>query len=221
MNNNKLPATRLYALRHGETDWNVETRIQGNLNICLNDKGHEQAARLGAALAKRQSHDPISAIYSSDLWRAYDTAAAISKAVGLPVITDEGLRERGFGFFEGMSYAEIETQHPEMALRWRARDPHFCPAGGESLTQFRDRVLATCHAIAARHAGEQIVIVAHGGVLDVLYRAANGLEIQAKRDWNLGNAVINRLAWQAHTFSMISWNDASHLEEDTLNEAHA
>jgi len=221
MNNNKFPATRLYALRHGETEWNVETRIQGNLNICLNDKGHEQAARLGAALAKRHQHEPITAIYSSDLWRAYDTALAISKAIGIPVVTDEGLRERGFGFFEGMSYAEIEAKHPEMSARWRARDPHFCPEGGESLTQFRDRILTASQAITARHAGEQIVVVAHGGVLDVLYRAANGLEIQAKRDWNLGNAVINRLSWVPTTFSMVSWNDTSHLEEDALNEAHA
>ena len=179
MNNNKFPATRLYALRHGETEWNVETRIQGNLNICLNDKGHEQAARLGAALAKRHQHEPITAIYSSDLWRAYDTALAISKAIGIPVVTDEGLRERGFGFFEGMSYAEIEAKHPELSARWRARDPHFSPEGGESLTQFRDRILTASQAITARHAGEQIAIVAHGGVLDVLYRAANELEIQA------------------------------------------
>jgi 2,3-bisphosphoglycerate-dependent phosphoglycerate mutase len=209
--------TRVLAMRHGETAWNVDTRIQGSLDIGLNERGRAQAERLGAAL----QGEPITAIYSSDLWRAYDTALAISKATGVNIITDVGLRERGFGVFEGKTYAEIGERWPEMALRWRRRDPDFCPEGGESLTMFRDRVLTASQALTARHPGEQIAIVAHGGVMDVLYRAATGQGIQASRTWALGNAVINRLLWVPTTFSLVGWNDTTHLDDDVLNEAHA
>ena len=213
--------TRVLAMRHGETAWNVDARIQGSLDIGLNERGREQAERLGAVLGKNQAQEPIAAIYSSDLWRAYDTALAISKATGVPVVTDEGLRERGFGVFEGKTFAEIESDWPDQARLWRQRDPDFRPEGGESLTQFRDRILTASQALTARHAGQQIAIVAHGGVMDVLYRAATGQDIQATRTWALGNAVINRLLWVPTTFSLVGWNDTTHLDDDILNEAHA
>jgi 2,3-bisphosphoglycerate-dependent phosphoglycerate mutase len=213
--------TRVLAIRHGETAWNVDTRIQGKLDIGLNDNGRKQAERLGAALAKNQAHEPITAIYSSDLWRAYDTALSISKATGVSVVTDEGLRERGFGVFEGKTFDEVVLQWPDQALRWRERDPDFCPEGGESLTMFRDRILAASQALTARHPGEQIALVAHGGVMDVLYRAATGQGIQAPRTWSLGNAVINRLLWSPTAFTLVGWNDMQHLEDVAMNEAHA
>jgi 2,3-bisphosphoglycerate-dependent phosphoglycerate mutase len=211
-------ATRVLAIRHGETAWNVDTRIQGKLDIGLNEKGRKQAARLGAALAKNQAQEPLAAIYSSDLWRAYDTALSISKATGVPVVTDEGLRERGFGVFEGKTFDEIAQLWPDQSLRWRQRDPHFCPEGGESLTQFTERILKAAQALAARHPGQQIALVAHGGVMDVLYRAATGQGIQAPRTWSLGNAVINRLLWTPAGFTLVGWNDALHLEDAAMDE---
>jgi probable phosphoglycerate mutase len=214
-------ATRVLAIRHGETSWNVDTRIQGKLDIGLNDNGRKQAERLGAALAKSQAQEPlnvISAIYSSDLWRAYDTALSISKATGVPVVADEGLRERGFGVFEGKTFDEIAQLWPDQSLRWRQRDPHFCPEGGESLTQFTERILKASQALAAAHPGQQIALVAHGGVMDVLYRAATGQGIQAPRTWSLGNAVINRLLWTPAGFTLVGWNDAQHLEDAAMDE---
>ena len=214
-------ATRVLAIRHGETSWNVDTRIQGKLDIGLNDNGRKQAERLGAALAKSQAQEPlnvISAIYSSDLWRAYDTALSISQATGVPVVTDEGLRERGFGVFEGKTFEEIAQLWPDQSLRWRQRDPHFCPEGGESLTQFTERILKASQALAAAHPGQQIALVAHGGVMDVLYRAATGQGIQAPRTWSLGNAVINRLLWTPAGFTLVGWNDAQHLEDAAMDE---
>ena len=210
--------TRVLAIRHGETAWNVDTRIQGKLDIGLNEKGRDQAQRLGAALAKSQAQQPITAIYSSDLWRAYDTALAISKAIHVPVVSDEGLRERGFGVFEGKTFDEIAQLWPDQSLRWRQRDPHFCPEGGESLTQFTERILKASQALAARHSGQQIALVAHGGVMDVLYRAATGQGIQAPRTWSLGNAVINRLLWSPTAFTLVGWNDAQHLEDAAMDE---
>lgn len=210
-----MHATRIIAIRHGETAWNVDTRIQGQLDIPLNDTGRWQAHRLALALAG----EPIAAVYSSDLLRAWDTALSVADAVGQPVVTDEGLRERGFGEFQGRTYAEIEALWPEEALRWRKRDPDFAPPGGESLVALRERVTRTAHALAARHAGEQIVMVGHGGVMDVLYRVATGQDIQAPRTWALGNAAINRLLWTAEGFTLVGWADTYHLDDDALDES--
>jgi 2,3-bisphosphoglycerate-dependent phosphoglycerate mutase len=212
-----MQATRVIAIRHGETAWNVDTRIQGQLDIGLNTQGHWQAERASAALADQQ----FAAIYSSDLWRAYDTALAVAKPHGLRVHTDEGLRERGFGAFEGKTFAEIEAQLPDQALQWRKRVPDFAPVGGESLLQFRERVVKCCAALAALHMGEQIAIVSHGGVMDVLYRAATGLDLQAPRTWELGNAAINRLLFNGEHFTLVGWADTTHLTQDTRDETTA
>ena len=202
--------TRIIAIRHGETAWNVSTRIQGHLDIGLNETGRWQAHRVALALAG----EPIAALYSSDLLRAWDTALSIANATGLPVQTVEGLRERGFGVFEGKTFQEVEAQWPEQALRWRKREPAFEPGGGESLLRFRERITQATQTLAAQHPGEQIVVVAHGGVMDVLYRAATRQEIQAPRTWGLGNATINRLLWTPEGLSLVGWADTQHLDDD-------
>jgi probable phosphoglycerate mutase len=203
-------SARVLAIRHGETTWNVDTRIQGQLDIGLNDTGRWQAERLAGALAE----EPIRAIYASDLGRAHDTAMAISRATGVAVTAEQGLRERHFGEFQGKTFAEIEAVLPEQARLWRTRDPAFTPTGGESLLQLRERVVATAEKLAARHAGELIVLVGHGGVMDVLYRAATRLDIQAPRTWALGNAAINRLLWTPDGFTLVGWADTQHLDND-------
>ncbi|MGH6627989.1 MAG: histidine phosphatase family protein [Burkholderiaceae bacterium] len=212
-----MEATRIIAIRHGETAWNVDTRIQGHLNIALNETGRWQAARAAQALAG----EPLAAIYSSDLERAHETARSIADVAGLEVVKSEGLRERGFGIFQGKTFAEVEAQWPDQALRWRRRDPEFAPEGGESLLQFRERVTQTAHELASRHAGEQIVMVGHGGVMDVLYRAATGQELQAPRTWELGNAAINRLLWTPEGFTLVGWSDTQHLDDESLDEIAA
>ena len=212
-----MDATRIIAIRHGETAWNVDTRIQGHLDIPLNDTGRWQARRVGAALAGEQ----LSAIYASDLDRAHQTAQAVAERAGLPVVADAGLRERAFGTFEGKTFAEIEADWPDQALRWRKRDPAFEPAGGESLLRFRERIVGTLSRLAARHAGGQIVLVGHGGVMDVLYRAATGQELQAPRTWALGNAAINRLLWTPETLTLVGWADTTHLDDAALDEISA
>ncbi len=210
--------TRIIAIRHGETAWNVNARIQGQLDIGLNETGRWQAHRVALALAG----EPIQAIYSSDLLRAWDTALSIANATGLAVQTVEGLRERGFGMFEGKTFQEIEAAWPEEALRWRKRDPDFEPEGGESLVAMRERIIQITHALAAQHPGEQILMVAHGGVMDVLYRAATRQEIQAPRTWDLGNAAINRLLWTPDGLSLVGWADTQHLDDDeALDESTA
>ncbi|MDP9933013.1 histidine phosphatase family protein [Variovorax paradoxus] len=210
--------TRLIAVRHGETAWNVDTRIQGQLDVGLNATGCWQAQRVGQALA----HEDIGAIYASDLSRAWQTAQEIARPHGLTVHPEPGLRERAFGRFEGLSFAEIEATLPDQARRWRERDPEFEPEGGESLLVFRERVTRVASKLAARHPGQLVALVAHGGVMDVLYRAATRQELQAPRTWQLGNAAINRMLWTPEGFSLVGWSDTAHLvtdeDDDILDE---
>ncbi len=206
--------TRIIAIRHGETSWNVDTRIQGHLDIPLSANGRWQAERLAGAL----KGESLAAIYASDLTRAWETAQYLGRAQGLAVIKEIGLRERGFGDFQGKTFAEIEALLPEQSRRWRKRDPEFSPQGGESLMALHSRVISATERLAALHPGEQIAVVGHGGVMDVLYRAATRLEIQAPRTWALGNAAINRLLWSPEGFSLVGWADTRHLDDDMLDE---
>jgi len=210
-------ATRIIAVRHGETAWNVDTRLQGHMDIALNTKGVWQARQVAQAL----SHETVDVVYASDLIRAWETAKAVSQATGAPLVAEPGLRERKFGTFEGRTYAEISAQWPEQSELWRKRVPDWAPPGGESLATMRERVGRTVDALAAQHIGGQIVLVAHGGVLDMLYRLATGQELQAPRSWHLGNAAINRLLWTPDGLTLVGWADTHHLEEVSLDEISA
>ncbi|HCE92611.1 MAG: phosphoglycerate mutase [Burkholderiales bacterium GWA2_64_37] len=213
-----MHATRIIAIRHGETAWNVDTRIQGHLDIPLNNTGLWQADQVAQALLG----EPIAAIYTSDLQRAHATAQAVARTTGAPLVTDPGLRERSFGHFQGRTFAEIEAELPEDALRWRKRDPHYTPEGGESLVALRERIEHTVTVLAQLHVGEQVVMVAHGGVLDVLYRLATRQDIQAPRTWQLSNAAINRLLWTPDGLTLVGWADTQHLDQIVLrDENHA
>lgn len=205
-----MQATRIVAVRHGETDWNAATRIQGHTDIALNATGQAQARQLGLALA----HDDIDVVYASDLSRAADTAQAIAAHHSLPVHLHTGLRERHFGHFEGLTWAEIETNHPIDAKRWRDREPSFTPTGGESLDTLKARVQRTLNDIAAKHMGQHIVLAAHGGIMDQLYRLATSLDLHIKRSWHLGNCAVNRLLWTPESLSLVIWGDTSHLPSD-------
>ncbi len=200
-------ATRLLLIRHGETAWNRETRIQGHTDIPLSALGLAQAERLAAALAD----EPFDAIYTSDLSRARQTAEALGRGRGLEIVLDAQLRERAFGRFEGLSWEEINQTYPEESARWRHREPDFAVGGGESLREFSARCLAAARRASSAHPGQSIVLVAHGGVLDCLYRAATRVTLDAPRSWKLGNATINRLLATVEGFTLIGWNDDSHL----------
>jgi probable phosphoglycerate mutase len=209
-----MDVTRLVVVRHGETAWNADARIQGHTDIGLNDTGRWQAAQMAAALAG----EAIDAVYSSDLARALDTARALATATGAPLVADAGLRERAFGIFEGLSFAEIEARWPDQALRWRQRDPAYGPDGGETLAAFFSRCTGAALRLARAHPGQSVAIVAHGGVLDCLYRAATRIGLAEPRTWQVGNATINRLLLAGDRFTMVGWNDARHLDAAPRDE---
>ena len=212
--------TRLLLVRHGETAWNADGRVQGHLDIALNAVGRTQARRLAAKL--RDEGEPIDLIYSSDLARALQTAQAVADGTGAPLRLAPALRERRFGAFEGRRFADIEAELPQDAERWRRRDPHWVPpGGGESLLQFKERVTQAVCALAAKNMGKHVAMFTHGGVLDVLYRAATGLGLQDARTWRLDNAAVNRLLWTPDGgLTLVGWADRSHLD-DTLDERFA
>lgn len=206
--------TRIVAIRHGETAWNVDTRIQGQLDVPLNAKGLWQAQRLAAALAD----EGVTRIYASDLQRAWQTAQPLAEATGVVPQAETGLRERAFGVFEGLTWAEIERDHPVQSERWRRREPEFGPDGGETLTDFYARCVDCVSALARRHPGEVLAVVAHGGVLDCLYRAATRVDLRAPRSWQLGNASINRLLHTPQGLTLVGWADTGHLDEAVHDE---
>lgn len=202
-------ACRVLVIRHGETDWNVGNRIQGQLDIGLNAQGRWQAARLAEALAD----EPLDAIYASDLQRAWHTAEALA-AVGQPLPQAEpGLRERHFGVFQGLAWDEIAQQHPEAHRRWKARDPAFGPQDGETLSGFYARVVGVAERLLARHPGQTVALVAHGGVLDCLYRAAARVALEAPRSWTLPNTGVGRLLHSPEGLALVGWADTRHLDD--------
>jgi probable phosphoglycerate mutase len=200
--------TRILAIRHGQTAWNADSRIQGHTDIVLDTVGEWQAERLALALGDEE----LDVLYSSDLARARQTAAPLAARKKLQVRVDAGLRERGFGEFEGLSFKQIEQRWPEQAAAWRHRDPDFGARGGEVLRDFRERVVAAVTRLALAHRGQSIALVTHGGVLDLLYREATRVALDAPRTWQLSNAGINRLLSNAEGLFLVGWDDCAHLQ---------
>ncbi len=203
--------TTLLLIRHAETTWNAEHRIQGELDIPLSPLGILQSARL----AERLANEPIDAVYSSSQSRAWLTAAPVAARHGLDVIADPRLRERSFGIFEGLTLDEIADRYPAAFRKWRERDPAWRPEDGESGQQLIDRVLAAMSDIRTRYPGQTVVLVSHGGVLDVVYRAARGLQWHAPREHQMLNAAVNRLTAEGSplALSIDHWGDVEHLKE--------
>ncbi len=203
-------------VRHGETAWNAEGRVQGQLDIPLNELGRAQARATAEALA---GHD-FSAIYCSDLARVRQTAEPTAKRLALPVAYDAELRERHYGMFESLTYVEVRERYPEQYGRFTKKDPDFDFEGGESLRGFNQRSIRAVRAIIERHPGEQVLVFTHGGVLEMVYRHARAIGLSSPRDFEIPNTGINWVEvaqgqWQVH-----AWADVSHLEAalDDLRE---
>lgn len=202
--------SHLCLIRHGETDWNLARRMQGHTDIALNARGRMQARALACSLAG----EDFVAIYSSDLQRAWETAQASARVLGLPVTPEPMLRERHYGDFQGRTYDESRASYPDAYARFVARDPEAdFPGGGESLKAFFERVSSALEAIAARHPAGQVLVVAHGGVLDMAHRLASALPLTQKRDFAISNATVNWLIREPDTWRIETWDDRSHLDE--------
>ncbi|MFO7819224.1 MAG: alpha-ribazole phosphatase [Halanaerobacter sp.] len=203
-------ATKLILVRHGETNWNKESRFQGNKDIALNQKGERQAHKLAERLAKEE----IDVIYSSDLDRAYKTAQIIAAKHNLAVQTRSNLQEIDFGVWEGLTYQEINEQYPNEFESWQKNPKVNNPEGGESLKDIEARVCKALTEILEEHEGKTILIAAHGGVNRVVI--SNFLDMPLDRCWRLSqdNTAVNIINFYRSQIILDIFNSTFHLRED-------
>ena len=215
--------TRLCLVRHGETEWNAARRIQGQIDIGLNETGLRQAAAAGRWLKKAG----IIALYSSDLKRAWTTALSIGEALGLEPIPAPDMRERRYGVFEGLTYEEAKAKHPDGYAAFEGRNAEYNFENGESLHDMFERVTGKLKKIAAAHPGQNVVVVLHGGVLDIINRFVRGNSLEAPRDFLIPNAGLNWIVAPQGEFlpgavdglwHLESWGETGHLEAGALDE---
>lgn len=201
--------TRVCIIRHAETDWNKAQRIQGQIDIPLNETGHVQAL----AMAYNAAHHAFATIYSSDLQRASQTAAALAQREQHEVRIRPDLRERHYGIFQGVVKDEAGEQLPAANARYLARDLHYDFEHGESLLAFAQRVLAAFDWLRKHHQNEQIAVVSHAGVLDVMYRQATGRRLEAPRDFMVPNCALNWFRYEGGRWHVDHWDDHHHLKQ--------
>ena len=199
--------TELILIRHGETDWNVQGRFQGQIDVPLNAVGQRQAA----AMAERLAQERVDVFYCSDLLRTRQTAEPAALKLALAAAPDAALREQHFGILEGLSFEEVKARHPHELAAWMRHDPDYALPSGESVRAFHARVVGAVHALAARHAGQRLAVVTHGGVLDMIFRTAHALPLVGPRTCPIPNAGLNHLRLRGGQFEIVRWADDAHL----------
>ena len=229
-----MSTTEILIVRHGQTSWNVERRIQGWRDIELNENGHSQAKALATFLAAQhqQPEQRIDAVYSSDLLRAQQTAQAVAQSLTLPFRVIQGIRERNYGVLEGVPFDRMHEHDPVSAKVWAERDPDGIIPNGETLRQFHQRVTDSLHTVASDHPGQRVIVVTHGGAMDIIWRQATGTDLQAPRKALLLNASINRIgitpnqtdttppSVDAFRWSLVDWGNVDHLAQTDNDVSH-
>lgn len=199
----------IIVIRHGETAWNADGRIQGHLDVELNEAGRQQAVAVANRLAKEP---PISAVYSSDLKRALETAQIIATTCGnLEVIKDPDLRERNLGDLQGLVYREAVITNPEASEALRShRSDQTIPGGGESLDQLYQRCTSSLQKIGNKHRGQRVVVVTHGGTIRALCKRAD----PHRRGGKVLNTSVNVFHLSdGDKWKIKTWGDVSHLDQ--------
>jgi probable phosphoglycerate mutase len=206
------PTTTFIVIRHGETLWNVQGRYQGHQDSPLTDIGREQADAAG----RRLRGCKVDRLIASDLGRTRETAAIIAEHTGHQLSLDARLRERNFGILEGLTTTEIQSTHAEVFNRLEENDPEFVIPGGESLHQHYLRNSAFFAEALSANAGETIAIVAHGGVLDSIFRYVSGVPLDRPRCFVTSNASFSvfrhGIFYGTLRWVLASWGSIGHLE---------
>jgi alpha-ribazole phosphatase len=194
--------TRVYLIRHGETEGADSRRYKGHLDVPLSDNGIEQIKRVAEYLFKNTDTPPlppltkvgiggVEAVYCSDLSRAIKSADIIAGPHGLKPVIVKGLKERSFGVWEGMSFDEIKEKWPDAFNAWAANPLKFSPMDGESTIEVRDRVIKAFEEIVEKHKEQNIAIVSHGGVIRVLLCEMLGMPLENIFRIEQGFAALN------------------------------
>jgi 2,3-bisphosphoglycerate-dependent phosphoglycerate mutase len=202
----------LYCVRHGESAFNAEGRIQGQTDVSLSPLGLQQSQALATALSKL----PIEAVFSSPLARAAQTARPVADALGLELIFEPGLKELNAGVFQGRTWDEVRIEHPEASARWKSGDPDFVIPGGESRRQLMHRGRQALESIRER-GFRHVAVIAHGGVLSAAFKSLLGIPAELN-PFNLFNASISQLAWD-NQIKLLTLNQVDHLPR--LEGVHA
>lgn len=217
----KPTGTRFILVRHGETDWNREKRFQGHIDIALNSHGLAQAGLVQQYFQRLEAAGLV--IYqhcvSSDLERAYTTARVIHRGKAQAIELDAGLRERHYGHLSGLTADEMQAKSPTEYQGLRERTPEASLLGGESIAMFYKRVVATFNRIALAHEGQHILLVAHGGVLDCIYRHCTDEPLDKQRTWALPNCALNVIELDSQAnWSVPLWAWSGHLGLDRTGQ---
>jgi probable phosphoglycerate mutase len=202
--------TELLLIRHGETDWNRALRFQGHIDVSLNDMGLTQAQRLGQYLSQNDWSQALH-LHSSDLTRAIQTASPLANGQRI-IQASTDLREQGFGIFEGKSVTELQQDQPDLWQQWRRFEADFQLPGGESTRRFHARIMSTLSRLAHEHRGDRLVIVTHGGVLDMLWRTVHDLSLDGYRQCVIPNAGINHVVFDNGRWRILDWARVDHLQ---------
>ena len=199
---------RLILVRHGETRWNKENRVVGHTGIALNKNGRQQAARLTHALKDKR----VSAIYSSPLRRARQTAGAIARAQGLDVVTDDALKEVDAGELEGLTLEEVMERYGDFLQEWVKDNPSLRMPGGESMIELQQRTWPAVEGIVGEHPDGVVILVSHSlAILSIISRAL-GMKPSNFRRLRLSLASISELNFGERGASLVRFNDTCHLE---------
>ncbi|MDK2820513.1 MAG: hypothetical protein PWP31_478 [Clostridia bacterium] len=204
-----MKPTRVYLVRHGETEWNNTGRYQGHSDVMLSSKGKLQAN----LLKKRFDNINLDCVFTSDLKRATETASIISKSHGINVETLKDLREINFGAWEGLTYKEITTRYPKEWDEWRQDPGNVVIPGGESFNQVKERVLNSFNKIIEQEKGRDLLIVGHGGCLRVLICSVLGLDLNGVWRFSLDNTGVSIIDCYNEDKILVLLNDSHHLEE--------
>ncbi|MEM7672519.1 MAG: histidine phosphatase family protein [Verrucomicrobiota bacterium] len=205
-----MRTTTVYAIRHGETEWNVLGKQQGHLDSPLTQRGKKQAKRLAQGLTNLA----IDTIFSSDLGRAQHTANIISDELNLPIALDNQLRERNLGILQGLTISEFKAKYPEAHKKFKSSDPDYCIPDGESERERYLRTISATENIIAKHSGKTILLVCHSGVVRSYFHRATGLPLETPRRFSLVNGAINQFRF-AEDWTLVTWGDVSHLRNVT------
>ena len=209
-----MQRTQMIIVRHGETEWNINGIRQGHLDSALTGKGIAQAKALAARLAREE----FTVLYSSDLGRAVQTAEEISKVTRHEIVTDARLRERHLGIFQGLNADELNEKYPQERRQFRTMGPDYVIPGGESMRQQVERNVSYLNELAAKHQGEQIVVVTHGGVVSGFFRHTLEISLAAPRRFEFVNAGLNIFAHEEGNWMLLTWGDVSHLAPGAASE---
>jgi len=210
-----MKTTRFCLVRHGETDWNAERRLQGHTDIDLNQHGEAQAAQMAKAIKAIDLQFDV--LYTSDLQRAARTAGAIESLFNTKAVVNPSLRERHLGVLQGVRTDEAPQREPELWKSHMSRDIHQDLRGGESIAKFAQRIQTALETIRQEHVGKTILLVSHGGALDMMYRLASNQPLEAEKAVSVPNASLNWISHDGNVWKVDRWADTTHLDSLALD----